>query len=98
MARVLATRSIVSAITLLAVAFSAATGVKAQAPPLGTAASFGVLAGSTVTNTGASTISGTTALPGNLGVSPGNTFTNAGSMTFSTGGVTHLGDTRAARA
>jgi uncharacterized protein with beta-barrel porin domain len=98
MTRRLATRSAVSAITLLAVAFGTATQAKAQAPPLGTVASFGVLASATVTNTGASTISGTAGLPGNLGVSPGNTFTNAGSMTFSTGGVTHLGDASAASA
>jgi uncharacterized protein with beta-barrel porin domain len=71
----------------------------AQAPPLGTdLPTFGVLAASTVTNTGPSVISGTAALPGNIGVSPGNTFTNTGSMTFATGGVTHLADAFAAQA
>ena len=45
----------------------------AQAPSLGTAASFGVLAGSTVTNT----LTGTsTAITGNVGVSPGTAVTN----------------------
>src|SRR6202521_706998 len=43
----------------------------AQASPLGTAASFGVLAGSTVTNTGAPA----TVITGNVGVSPGTAVT-----------------------
>jgi uncharacterized protein with beta-barrel porin domain len=100
MARRLATRSAASAFSLLAMAFATTTRVQAQAPPppLGALALFGVLASSTVTNTGASTITGTPALPGDLGVSPGNTFANVGIMTFSTGGVTHLGDATASSA
>jgi len=42
----------------------------AQAPPLGTAGSFGVLAGTTVTNTNTPTI-----ITGNVGVSPGSAVT-----------------------
>jgi hypothetical protein len=49
---------------------------------LGTAGSYSVLAGTTVTNTG------TTVLSGNLGVSPGCAVTGAGTMTV--GGTTNL--------
>ena len=46
-----------------------------SAPPLGTTTNFAVLAGSTITNTGPTVISGTAANPGNLGVSPGSAIT-----------------------
>ncbi len=41
--------------------------------PLGTASSFGVLAGSTITNTGATTVGGTAG--GNIGLHPGTSIT-----------------------
>jgi hypothetical protein len=60
-----------------------------QAPvPLGSAATFGVLAATAVSSTGGTTIDG------DLGVSPGNTLT--GSPTVS--GTLHLGDPIAAQA
>jgi uncharacterized protein with beta-barrel porin domain len=49
-----------------------ASSVHAQAPPLGTVATFAVLAGSTVTNVGPTVLGGTAANPGNLGLSPGS--------------------------
>jgi uncharacterized protein with beta-barrel porin domain len=52
-----------------------ASSVHAQAPSLGTAASFAVLAGSAVTNTGPTVIGGTAMDPGNVGVSPGSAVT-----------------------
>ncbi len=58
---------------------------------LGTAQSFGVLAGSTVTNTGA------TSVTGNLGVSPGTAVTGFPPGTV-TGGTIHLNDAVAAQA
>lgn len=52
---------------------------------LGTAQSFGVLGAQTVTNTGATTITG------NLGVYPGTSFTNTGTVTFINGSA-HVTD------
>ena len=56
--------------------------------PLGSATSFGVLAGSTVTSTGATTVNG------DLGISPGTALTGAPTVN----GTIHLGDPAAAQA
>lgn len=61
--------------------------------PLGTDATFAVLAGSTVTN------AGITHVTGNLGVSPGTAVTGFGPGTGTvTGGAIHAGDPTAAQA
>ena len=66
-ARLAGSRGVVAALGLMGAALTSPS--HAQAPSLGTAASFGVLAGSTVTNTGSSVISGS------VGVSPGSAVT-----------------------
>src|ERR1051325_5318536 len=77
---------LVLAVTLIFLRHDAVAG---QAPvPLGTAAPFGVLAGSGVTSTGATTVNG------DLGVSPGTTVTGSPTVT----GTLHLGDPVAAQA
>lgn len=72
---------------LLASACMTAFTYKAAATPidLGTAGGFAVLAGSTITNTGATVING-----GNVGVTPGNAITGFGTVTGTF--VTHATD------
>ena len=55
---------------------------------LGSTASFAVLAGTTITNTGSTIINGDAG--GNVGVHPGTAFTGLADVTLS--GETHLGD------
>lgn len=57
----------------------------------GSTTNFGVLAGTTVTNTGATTIGGTAG--GDLGIFPGSSVTGGASITLS--GTQHLADTAA---
>ncbi|WP_395144530.1 ice-binding family protein [Armatimonas sp.] len=79
------------ALFTLIVLLSAYTNAKADPITLGQAASFGVLAGSTVTNTGTSIIFG------NVGVSPGTAITGFPPGLLS-GGVFHLNDAVAVQA
>ncbi len=78
--------------TLLTIGMLAAGPTALAAGPatvgLGTAGSFGVLAGTTVTNTGATTING------NLGVSPGSAITGAPAVS----GTIHAADAVALQA
>ena len=55
----------------------------------GTTTTYGVLAGSTITNTGATTISGTAG--GDVGLFPGTAYTGSGSVT----GTNHINDSAA---
>jgi uncharacterized protein with beta-barrel porin domain len=87
--------SAVLGLTMLAPASS----VHAQAPSLGTAASFAVLGGSTVTNTGPTVIGGTAVNPGNVGVSPGSAVTGFPPGILTGPGATfHVGDALAIQA
>ncbi len=78
-------------IAALAAGIFAGGGEAATAPSLGTADSFAVLAGSTVTNTGSSTI------VGDLGVSPGSAVTGFPPGVV-TGGTIHVNDANAIQA
>jgi|HubBroStandDraft_2_1064218.scaffolds.fasta_scaffold229863_1 hypothetical protein len=62
----------------------------ATAPPLGTASTYGVLAGSTVTNTGGTVVNG------DLGLSPGTSVTGFPPGSFT--GTEYIADTNAAQA
>lgn len=68
------------------------SAARAQAPNLGTAANFAVLAGSTVSNTGP------TVLLGSLGVSPGNAVTGFPPGSILAPGGVYIGDAVAVQA
>ena len=76
--------------TAAALFASAVLVAAATAPSLGSASSFAILAGTTVTNTGPTTITG------DLGVSPGSAITGLGSITLT--GSTHTADAVALQA
>ena len=78
-------------IAALLLAAAPASGAQAASVPLGTADRFAVLAGSTVTSTGPSVISG------DLGVGPGTAVTGFPPGTV-TGGTVHAGDVVALQA
>ena len=62
---------------------------------LGTTSSFAVLAGTTITNTGATKINGSAG--GDVGLYPGSAFTGQADVTL-TGGTVHINDTIAIKA
>jgi hypothetical protein len=79
------------AVLTLTLAFAVPAVALAAQPPvnLGTTASFAVLAGTTITNTGPTTINGDAG--GNVGLYPGSAFPGQASVTLS--GSVHLADT-----
>ena len=86
-----AARTVITLIVVLVFMVAGSTARAAHAPVgLGTASSFAVLAGSTVTNTGPSVVSG------DLGVSPGSAVT--GFPPGIVNGTTHAADAAAAQA
>jgi len=72
---------------------TATVACQATTPPLGSAATFEILAGSTVTNTGPTIITG-----GDLGLSPGSAVTGFPPGTLTPPAVMHITDPTAAQA
>jgi uncharacterized repeat protein (TIGR01451 family) len=82
-------------IAMVAMLALPATGMAAQPPVgLGATSSFAILAGSTITNTGATTVNGSAG--GNIGLYPGTDFPGQADVTLS--GAVHLADTQASSA
>jgi type VI secretion system secreted protein VgrG len=83
------TVAVVAGAVLLPTLTSAANPVVRQ----GTTSTYAVLAASTITNTGATTISGTAG--SDVGLSPGTSYTGSGTVTRSGIGVDHITDAAA---
>ncbi len=84
-------------LTLILASIMAVPSVGMAAQPtvnLGTTSTFAVLAGSTITNTGTTTINGSTGA--DVGLSPGTVFSGRASVTIS--GAVHLADAVAVKA
>lgn len=77
-----------TALTICVVTLWTSLSTSAAGPSIrqGTTSTYGVLAASTVTNTGATTMTGTAG--SNIGLSPGTSYTNTGTMTI--GGTTNI--------
>jgi uncharacterized repeat protein (TIGR01451 family) len=85
---------LLSAALIAVIAFPSAA-IAAQAPvPLGATSSFAILAGTTITNTGPTTVNGSAG--GNIGLFPGTAFPGQADVTLS--GAVHLADTEASQA
>lgn len=87
--------AMVLSILLTVMAFPAVTAAAEATVNLGTAASYAVLAGSTITNTGPTMISGD--VGGNIGVSPGSAVTGFPPGEVADGTI-HLADAAASQA
>ena len=85
----------VALLPLLAIFVNPASSI-AAAPVItpGTTTTFGVLAATTITNTGPTVINGTAG--GDIGLAPGSSFT--GNTTVTASGVSHIADTAATTA
>lgn len=91
-------QSVLLLLTLILAVMMAVPAMSMAAQPtvnLGTTASFAVLAGTTITNTGPTTLTGSAG--NDVGVSPGSAFTGQASVTM-VGGAVHLADAVALQA
>lgn len=86
--------SLLATALVLALALPATSFAAQPTVDLGTTESFAVLAGTTITNTGPTTINGSAG--GDVGVSPGTAFTGEADVTLS--GAVHLNDAVAIQA
>jgi hypothetical protein len=90
--------ALVGAVTLLLPAAAASAFPNPSPVPLGTAGTFTVLGGSTVTNTGFTVINADTGVGGNLGVSPGSSVTGFPPGVVTPPGAQDVGDAAAGSA